>query len=205
MEHVEVSAQSFPGVLGAARGSEEWAIAALWRDLHPRLLRYLRVMLAASDVEDVASEIWLEVAAGLSRFDGEWDAFRGWVFTIARLRVIDTRRRAHRRRTTAVEQQEITRLLDARLPASPRGSSAELEAALGWLRRLPHDQAEVLLLRVLADLSCEQVAEVIGKRSGAVRALQHRAAKRLREEMNDAGVTPGGSRTLWEGDDALSA
>lgn len=192
-------------MLVAARGGEEWAVAALWRDLHPRLLRYLRVMLAASEVEDVASDVWLEVAVGLGRFDGDWDAFRGWVFTIARLRVIDTRRRARRRRTSTVEQQDVARLLDARSAASQDAERTELEAAMGWLRRLPSDQAEVLLLRVLGDLSCEQVAEVIGKRSGAVRALQHRATKRLREEMFDSGVTPRGARALWEGDDALSA
>jgi len=163
------------------------------------------VMLAASDVEDAASDVWLEVAVGLGRFDGGWDAFRGWVFTIARLRVIDARRRARRRRTTALEQHDITRLLDARPGARRDADRAELAAALGWLRRLPREQAEVLLLRVLADLSCEQVAEVIGKRSGAVRALQHRAVRRLREEMLDAGVTPEGTRALWESDDALSA
>jgi RNA polymerase sigma-70 factor, ECF subfamily len=202
---LEVSTHSFGGMLAAARGGQEWAVAALWRDLHPRLLRYLRVLLPASDVEDVASDVWLEVAAGLGRFDGNWDAFRGWVFTIARLRVIDARRRSRRRRTAAAAPEEVTQLLDAATTAPREASRVELEAVLGWVRRLPQDQAEVLLLRVLGDLSCDQVAAVMGKRSGAVRALQHRAVQRLREEMIHAGVTPSGRDALWESDEPLSA
>lgn len=203
--HVEVSAGSFAGALAAARGGQEWAIAALWRDLHPRLLRYLRVLLPASEVEDVASDVWVEVAAGLGRFSGDWDAFRGWVFTIARLRVIDARRRSRRRRTTAAPPDEVTQLVDAASPTPQDPGRVELEAVLGWLRRLPQDQAEVLLLRILGDLSCEQVAAVMGKRSGAVRALQHRATQRLREEMISAGVTPEGRDALWDCDEPLSA
>jgi len=200
----EVSAQTFPGLLLAARGREEWAVGALWRDLHPRLLRYLRVLLPAVDVEDAVSDVWVEVAAGLDRFEGDWAAFRGWVFTIARLRVIDARRRSRRRKTAARPPEAITELIDEVSPPADGPLRADLEQALAWLRRLPSDQAEVLLLRVLGDLSCEQVAAVMGRRSGAVRALQHRAVARLREEMVREGVTPQPRHALWRGDEPLS-
>ena len=54
---------------------------------------------------------------------------------------------------------------------------------------LPPDQAEVLLLRVLGDLSVKQVAAVVGKRPGAVRALQHRALSRLSRDLSPEPVT----------------
>ena len=54
---------------------------------------------------------------------------------------------------------------------------------------LPSDQAEVLLLRVIADLSVQEVATIVGKRPGAVRALQLRALRRLARELSGEPVT----------------
>ena len=56
-----------------------------------------------------------------------------------------------------------------------------------WIRM---DQAEVVLLRVIGGLSVEQVAEIMDRRPGSVRVLQHRALKRLHAELVKAGVTP---------------
>lgn len=73
----------FPALLRAAAGGDQAAFAQLWRDTHPPLLRYLRVV-ARDASDDVASDVWLEVARGLARFRGEEQEFRGWVFTLAR-------------------------------------------------------------------------------------------------------------------------
>ncbi len=56
-------------------------------------------------------------------------------------------------------------------------------AALAVIGQLPHDQAEVVLLRVVAGLDVEQVARVVGKRPGAVRVLAHRGLRRLAERL----------------------
>src|SRR6266516_4113951 len=66
---------AFDSVLAAARGGDEAAFAALWRDLNPGLLRYLQVV-APAWAEDVASEVWLEVTVGLGRFSGPESGFR---------------------------------------------------------------------------------------------------------------------------------
>jgi Sigma-70 region 2 len=78
---------AFPAVLSAAASGDEDAFARLWRDLQPRLLRYLRVV-APGTADDLASETWLAVIRGLGRFHGDEPAFRVWVFTIARHRAI---------------------------------------------------------------------------------------------------------------------
>jgi RNA polymerase sigma-70 factor (ECF subfamily) len=155
---------AFQGALAAARLGEEWAVALLWRDLHPRILRYLGVAVGDSDAEDLASDVWLEVARGLGRFDGDEPAFRAWVFTIARRRVIDAGRRVQRRRTDPMPPQQIDRGADAPDEFEAR---LALDAALRHVARLPRDQAEVVALRVLAGLSAEQVAEIVGKHAGA--------------------------------------
>src|SRR4029077_13295924 len=83
----------FEAALVAARAGEDWAITILYRELHPRLARYLRAR-AAHVADDLESEVWLAIAERLHQFDGDVLAFRGWAFSIARRRLADHRRQA---------------------------------------------------------------------------------------------------------------
>ena len=199
----DVTDSNFEGILAAARLGEQWAIAAIWRDVHPRLLRYLRVAVPGG-AEDAASDIWLDVAAGLGRFSGDRHAFLRWTFTICRRCVIDAGRRDGRRRTDAVPQD----VLEARSCAGDGGLEARvaLDAALGHLTRLPRDQAEVILLRVVVGLDVDSVGEILGKRPGTVRVLQHRGLERLAAELGrERPVTNTGAKTILKSDEPLSA
>ena len=81
---------AFDSLLVASKGGDESAFAALWRWLHPPLVRWLAVV-AGDDADDIASEVWLAVARTLDGFEGGDQQFTAWVFTIARRRVIDGR------------------------------------------------------------------------------------------------------------------
>ena len=83
-----------------AQDGDEDAFRVLYRDLQPRMLRYLRAMVG-DDADDVASETWLHIARGLKTFQGDSDGFRGWTATIARNRATDHLRH-HQRRVPAV-------------------------------------------------------------------------------------------------------
>jgi RNA polymerase sigma-70 factor (ECF subfamily) len=48
---------------------------------------------------------------------------------------------------------------------------------------LPADQAEAIVLRVVAGLAVDRVAEIMGKRPGAVRVLTHRGLRRLAQRL----------------------
>jgi RNA polymerase sigma-70 factor, ECF subfamily len=72
----------------AAQQGDQQAFRVLYRDVQPRLLRYLRAMVG-DDAEDVASEAWLHIARDLPGFSGDSDGFRGWAATIARHRGLD--------------------------------------------------------------------------------------------------------------------
>src|SRR5436305_14050158 len=97
---------AFEEVLAAAREGAEWAVAALYRDLPPSLLGYRRAV-EPGDADDLASEVWLGAGRNLGRFEGDEVAFRGWIFTIARRRVVDLRRRRTRRQTRATPSEEL--------------------------------------------------------------------------------------------------
>jgi RNA polymerase sigma-70 factor, ECF subfamily len=185
----------FQSVLSAAQTGAEWAVGALYRDLHPALLRYLRAN-EASEAEDLASEVWLDVAGGLTRFEGDESAFRSWLFTIARRRLIDLRRRRARRRTDLVPLERLSERAD---PIDPL-AIVESEGALACLAALPAEQAEVVLLRVVAELDSNEVAAVMGKKPGTIRVIQKRALERLADLVRDESrtrVTRRASGAIW--------
>ena len=176
----------FPDVLSAAARGDEDAFGRLWRDLQPRLLRYFAVV-SKTVAEDLASETWLGVIRGLDRFQGNEPAFRAWVFTIARHEVLDWRRRAARR---ATEDLAANGLIEQAAPDDPAADALEgfsTRAALAELATLPPDQAEAIMLRVVAGLGVDRVADIMGKRPGTVRVLTHRGLRRLAERLGDGG------------------
>ena len=178
----------FDDVLAAASAGAEWALAELYRDLHPRILRYLRA-LEPSEAEDLASDVWLDVARGLARFEGDERAFRAWAFTIARRRLIDLRRRRARRATFPAEPGRLVEHGGHGDVEEEAMAALTAEAALARIAALPPDQAEVVLLRVLGGLRVGEVAEIMGKRPGTVRVLQHRALRRLARQVSRELVT----------------
>jgi RNA polymerase sigma-70 factor (ECF subfamily) len=162
-----------------------WAFERLYADLSPAVAGYLRVQ-RAREPEDLTSEVFLGVFRGLAGFDGTEQQFRSWVFTIAHRRLLDERRRLARQPPLAAVDSELS------LP----GGDTEREAldALGaqWVRqlsaRLSADQRTVLLLRIVADLTAEEVAQITGKTVGAVRALQRRGLDALRRMIAKESV-----------------
>ena len=179
---------SFDAVLAAARAGAQWALAELYRDLHPAVLRYLKSQ-EPGEGEDLASEVWIDVAGALGRFEGQESDFRRWVFTIARRRLIDIRRKRGRRRTDVAGSERFADRPgdagdDPLIIATDRMTVEEATRRLNAV--LPADQCEVIALRVSGGLDVGQVAEIMGKRPGTVRVLQHRALRRLAE----AGWSP---------------
>lgn len=161
--------------LNAARSGDERGFAVLWRALNPAVLRYLRVV-AGDAAEDAASETWLQAARDLDRFTGDPADFRGWLFRIARHRGIDELRRAGRRREEPAETLDMPSAPDA---GSEAVGAAETAWALSRIAALPADQAEAVMLRVVAGLDVAATARVLGKRPGAVRIATMRGLRRL--------------------------
>ena len=178
--------ESFEDVLAAAQEGAEWAVAVLYRSLQPRVLRFLRAR-APQDAEDIASQAWLEIARALPRFSGGEDDFRALVFTVARRRLADHRRTARRRHLDLVGDDTLTGVAGGTTPDDEVLTHlAGEDAARRIAEILPRDQADVVLLRVVAGLSTDEMAAALGKRPGTVRVLQHRALRRLAKELGDS-------------------
>jgi RNA polymerase sigma-70 factor (ECF subfamily) len=179
----------FPDLDGGADEAED-AFSVLWRDANPALLRYLRVIVPDA-AEDIAADTWVQVVRGLAAFRGDEAAWRAWLFTIARHRVIDEGRRRSRRPAVSVPE-----LADVTSPDNPDPADLVLErlstqAALELIATLPRLQAEVILLRVVAGLDTPAVARLVGRSPGAVRVAAHRGLRRLAATLTEAGITLG--------------
>jgi RNA polymerase sigma-70 factor (ECF subfamily) len=180
--------ENFEQALAEARAGGGAALGKLFRDLHPRILRYLRV-LEPSQAEDLAADAWLDIATGLGRFTGDEHALVAWSFTIARRRLIDLQRRRVRRPTVPLEPEDIADLVTVVATEDEAIAQLTTDDAIRRLATLPPDQAEVILLRVLGGLAVQEVARIVEKRPGTVRVLQHRALRRLAQDAAREKVT----------------
>jgi RNA polymerase sigma factor (sigma-70 family) len=183
---------AFDDVLAAAQAGAGWAFEVLYRDLSPVVTGYLRLH-GAAEPDDLASETFLGVFTGLAGFSGDEDALRSWVFTIAHRRLIDDWRRRSRRPQLADDSGDLTLHAggDAEDDALVRVGTADVHRMCAGL---PDDQRSVLLLRVLADLTLEQVASVMGRSVGSVKALQRRGLRTLRNRIEKPSEETFGTR-----------
>ncbi|MFK0262052.1 RNA polymerase sigma factor [Streptomyces angustmyceticus] len=175
----------------AAQGGDEAAFRTVYRAVHPRLLGYVRTLVSEPDVEDVTSEAWLQITRDLARFSGDADRFRGWAARIARNRALDHIRMRGRRPAIGGDESEL-----ADTPGASDTAGEALEAlgtgrTMRLIARLPQDQAEAVVLRVVVGLDAKNAAQVLGKRPGAVRTAAHRGLRRLAELL---GEQPDGGR-----------
>jgi RNA polymerase sigma factor (sigma-70 family) len=179
--------ERFTTLLEAARQGSEAAWKELYDGLAPIVLGYLRAN-NAPDPEDILSEVFLQVARDISRFEGDEPGFRSWVFTIAHHRLIDARRHSARRPVELSPEppEPSARADDAAQEALARIGLEEVHRVLA---ALSDEQRAVLLLRVVGDLSIEDVAKAVGKRPGAVKALQRRGLAAVKRELARKGVT----------------
>jgi RNA polymerase sigma factor (sigma-70 family) len=172
--------------LADARRGSDAAWARIYRDLAPSVFGYLRGR-GERESEDLTGEVFLQVVRDLPTFEGAEREFRSWVFVIAHHRLLDERRR--RARKPVEPRAEVPdvggRSTDAAEQALDRIAAERVERIIG---QLPQEQKAVLLLRVLGQLTVAEVATVVGKSPGAVKALQRRGLRAVERTIAREGV-----------------
>jgi RNA polymerase sigma factor (sigma-70 family) len=181
----------FDAVLAAAHDGAPWALECMFTTLAPVVTGYLRVQ-GSVEPEDLTSEVFVAVLRNLRDFRGDEPGFRSWVFTIAHRRLLDERRR-RARRPPPEHLADAPETFASDLPA-PEDVEAAMDRSLGAERvralcdQLVPGQRDVLLLRLVGDLSIEQVAHALDKSTGAVKALQRRGLLAIGRLLEREGV-----------------
>jgi RNA polymerase sigma-70 factor (ECF subfamily) len=175
--------------LERARAADPRGFHALFRILGPSVVGYLRAR-KVDDPDGLANDVFVRAFRKIDTFDGEAEQFRSWVFTIAHNAAIDNAR-ARRRKPAATTLDNVPE------PATTPDPVAEAaEAGFGndhveeLLALLSPDQRDVLLLRVVGDLSVTETAAIVGKAEEAVKALQRRGRASLRRHISSSGAVP---------------
>lgn len=171
-------------VLPAAQAGEAWALQVVYEQLAPRVLGYLKAR-GASEPEDLTSEVFLTVFPRLSGLTGGAGGLRTFTFSVAHARLVDDlRRRSRREPTVQYEAHEDPRTTPSSETLVLEGLAESRVRSL--LDELLPDQRDVLVLRILGELSLEQVAQALGKSVGAVKQLQRRGLLTLRKMLDES-------------------
>lgn len=175
-------------VARAARG-DATAFARLYDRYADRVYGFAKLrMRDARDAEELVETVFLKAWQALPGYEERGLPFSAWLFRIARNAVIDAVRRAGREPATAdvAEAEEVEGGVRVDEAALQRLDAERVREAIG---RLTEEQAAVVTMRFLWDLSLKDTADVLERTEGAVKALQHRAlrtlAGMLAEERSD--------------------
>jgi RNA polymerase sigma-70 factor (ECF subfamily) len=176
-------------LVARAQAGDVEAVGALYDHYVERIFRFVRFRLGNQlDAEDVSQRVFLQMIEALPRYRSRGIPFGGWLFRVARNAVID-----HGRTHRLHEPLEGMADMDSgqRSPEELAITAAEMQRVASALGALTDDQREVITLRFMAELSPAEIAAVLGRRQGAIRATQFRALQNLRELLGDD--EPGGA------------
>ncbi|HEX8132236.1 MAG TPA: sigma-70 family RNA polymerase sigma factor [Actinomycetes bacterium] len=167
----------------AARQREPAAVTRVYTAYAPALFRFFMAEVGnRQEAQDLTGSVFVSVIEALPRFRGPVEALGGWLFRIARNDLYDYRRKQARSPGLAPLEDHLDEVAAAAGAVDPEELAIErLEGTrvMAALQQLSPDQREVLLLRMAAGLTTPEVAAVLRKSTGAVKALQHRGLASL--------------------------
>lgn len=157
------------------------AFARLYEDHFDRIYRYLVVKVGdATEAEDMTQQVFIKALQSISSFRWKGVSFSAWLFRIAHNQAVDFLRRKTRRADVPLNEALVAA---GDNPQKAAELKAEIERMIKYIHRLTKAQREVVTLRFAGGLSVMEIAGIMGKSQGAVKALQHSAIRALRREM----------------------
>ncbi|MDX1600786.1 MAG: sigma-70 family RNA polymerase sigma factor [Anaerolineales bacterium] len=165
-------------LVGQAVEGDQDAFGKLYDLYVDRIFRFIAYRVGNDPTaEDLTSEVFMKAWDALDDYEPTGAPFGAWLFRIARNTVIDH----HRTKKEQVELEKVAPILEDP-QADPQGDvlgELELERLKAAMSQLTEAQQEVLTLKFIEGLSTRETAEVLGKKQGAIRALQMRGLHAL--------------------------
>lgn len=180
-------------LITSACGGDSECFGKLYDLYAPRMYRFIFLKTGhKGDTEDLLHEVFLSAWKNIGSYRPQSAIpFTSWLYQIARNRVIDYYR-THKQ-TLSLDDIIKTDALPIELMSSGHGMLAqtinqklELEGVMRALKFLPDEYQTILIMRYIEDLSPQEIASAIGKTSGAVRVLQHRALRQLKKNIEQS-------------------
>lgn len=164
-----------------AQNNDQEAFAQLYEEHFDKIYRYLALRIGNEmEAEDMTQQVFLNALQSISSFRWKGVPFSAWLYRIAHNQAVDHLRKNKKRSTVPLDESLVS---SGDSPHSAAERKMDIEQLLAATRRLTGAQREVISLRFTSELSIAQVAGIMGKSEGAVKALQHSAIVALRRTM----------------------
>jgi len=165
-----------------AQQRDQEAFAQLYEGHFDKIYRYVVLRIGnEAEAEDVTQQVFLNALQSISSFRWKGVPFSAWLFRIAHNQVVDYLRKKTRQATESLDESLVISKSDPQLVVEQR---LDIEQLMLATKQLTKAQQEVIALRFVSELSTAQVAKVMGKSEGAVKALQHSAIVALRKALS---------------------
>lgn len=162
-----------------AKERDQGAFARLYEEYFDRIYRYLVLKIGdTTEAEDITQQVFLNALQSISSFKWKGVSFSAWLYRIAHNQAVDFLRRKTRRITVPLDDTLSSGDID---PQGAVEQKSEIERIIAAARKLTSAQREVISLRFASELSVAEVARLMGKSEGAVKALQHSAIVSMRK------------------------
>lgn len=176
----EIPLHKLQEVLSHAQSGKEEALTQLYNHYHERLYRFIYYRVSHKEVaEDLTEEVFVKLFRNLKNLQ-QSAAFEGWLYQIARNRVIDYYR--SKKSTVPLEEVENTLEYDTNI-VDIVNLQTNQKILIKILKELGAEQQMVIKLKFMEDLDNEAIAQIMNKKEGAIRVIQHRAITKLKELM----------------------
>ena len=177
--------QDEESLIRRAQQRDQVALTQLYEENFDRIYRYIVLKIGdRTEAEDLTQQVFLNALKSVSSYRFKGMPFSSWLYRIAHNQIVDYLRKKSRRATVALDESIIAGKEDPEQAAERKLEIEELALAA---KKLSAAQQEVISLRFTADMPIAQVAEIMGRSVGAVKALQHSAIVALRRVLS-AGV-----------------
>ncbi len=171
-----------PKLVRQAKTGDSEAFGVLYDAYMERIYRFIYFRVEDQQTaEDISSQVFLKAWENLGRFQIGGTPFLAWLYTIAHNAVIDHYRT--RKVTASLEDVRLSYPGHAESVENGIDSAVEMKSIKTALLTLTDDQRQVLLLKFIDEMSNEEIAQHLGKREGAIRALQMRGLKALAKRL----------------------
>ena len=165
-----------------AQQRDQEAFTQLYEENFDKIYRYIVLRIGnKTEAEDMTQQVFLNALKSISSFKWKGVPFSAWLFRIARNQVVDYLRKKAKQATAPLDESLVSSDSNPELAAE---HSLDIERLLLATRQLTAAQREVISLRFAGELPIAQVAKVMDKSEGAVKALQHSAIVALRQTLS---------------------
>jgi RNA polymerase sigma-70 factor (ECF subfamily) len=175
--------QDEESVVQRAKQQDPNAFAELYEEYFDKIYRYIVIKIGdKEEAEDMTQQVFIKALHSISSFKWKGVPFSAWLYRIAHNQVVDYIRKNSKRPDTLYDETLVRDDIE-NSPEKMTERRMDIEEVLAATSHLTEAQREVISLRFAGELPTAQVAKIMGKSEGAIKALQHAAIISLRKAL----------------------